>query len=46
MVMLGATLPGYDSDTDRKVGHRGQEVIDASDPKNRQRVKDFFNAVQ
>lgn len=46
LVMLGATLPSYD----RRRGHedrhaRGEETIDASDPRNRERVRDILNSI-
>lgn len=43
LVMLSATLPTYDSPKTGK--NDGQEVINASDPQNRQRVKEFFNSI-
>lgn len=44
LILLGATLPDYSRDR-KKQGGDGQDVIDANDPNNRQRVKDFLNAV-
>lgn len=44
MILLGATLPNYDNP--KKKTYKGQEVIDATDPKNKQRVRDFFNSIE
>lgn len=44
LILFGATLPDYSRDR-KKQGGGGQDVINASDPNNRQRVKDFLNAV-
>ena len=44
LILLGATLPDYSRDR-KKQGGDGQDVINASDPKNRQRVRDFLNAI-
>lgn len=47
--MLGATLPSIKSHKQRNgasaAGAAGQDVIDAEDPKNRERVKKFFSSV-
>lgn len=49
LILLGATLPSYDAEKKkggRQTGKRlDEEVINASDPKNRKRVKDFFNSI-
>ena len=49
IVMLGATLPSIKSNKQRNgasaAGAAGQDVIDAEDPKNRERVKKFFSSV-
>lgn len=46
LILLGATLPSYNSEKNKASGNTSsQEVIRADDPKNRQKVKDFFNSV-
>lgn len=49
IVMLGATLPSIKSRKQRNGASAaeaaGQDVIDAEDPNNRERVKKFFQAV-
>ena len=49
IVMLGATLPSIKSYKQRNgasaAGAAGQDVIDAEDPKNRERVTKFFQSV-
>lgn len=42
--MLGATLPSYGASKENSKKAQ-KDVIDASDPKNRQKVKDFFNSI-
>lgn len=51
--MLSATLPSYKTDDNRQGGKRrgkdiksGQDIIWADDPRNRDKVKDFFNAIE
>lgn len=42
LMLLGATLPSYDSH--KKSGTPGQqEVIDCTDPRNKQRIRDIFS---
>lgn len=47
IVMLGATLPSIKKQRNgaTAAGAAGQDVIDAEDPKNRERVKKFFSSV-
>ena len=49
IVMLGATLPSIKSHKQRNGASAaeaaGKDVIDAEDPKNRERVKKFFQSV-
>ena len=46
LILLGATLPSYNSEKSKTSGNTSnQEVIRADDPKNKQKVKDFFNSV-
>lgn len=43
LILYGATLPRYDRP--KKKGEKKQEVINASDPRNRQEVQNFFKNV-
>ena len=45
LILLGATLPDYSNRNRDTKSADGQDVIDANDPNNRQRVRDFLNAV-
>lgn len=46
LILLGATLPSYNRDKDRKDRQtQGQDVIDAEDPRNKDAVKQFFNSI-
>ena len=40
LIMLGAALPSYDTDKDEK--DKDDDVIDASDPANQARVREFL----
>lgn len=42
MIMLGAVLPSYNSKRNKD---KQDEVIRADDPKNRARVKAFFDSI-
>lgn len=47
LILLGATLPSYNSEkgkTDR-VRNGNEEVINADDPNNKEKVRQFFNSV-
>lgn len=47
LILLGATLPSYNSEkssTDRTT-KRNEEVINAEDPNNKEKVRQFFNSV-
>lgn len=53
IIMLSATLPSYKTDDDRQGGKRrgkdiksGQDIIWADDPRNREKVRDFFKAIE
>jgi hypothetical protein len=46
LILLGATLPSYDSEKNKKSSRGDGEVIKADDPKNREKVKQFFNSVK
>lgn len=43
MIMLGAVLPSYDS---KRRKDKQEDIIRADDPKNRARVKAFFDSIQ
>lgn len=40
MIMLGATLPSYDSGKGKT---KQEDIIDARDPKNNQRIREIFS---
>ena len=47
LILLGATLPSYNSEkskTDR-ARNGNEEVINADDPNNKEKVLQFFNSV-
>ena len=44
LILLGATLPSYDSEK-HKASHKNEEVIKADDPRNKEKVKQFFKSV-
>lgn len=42
LILMGATLPTYDSKAkDGRSG--GEDIIDAEDPRNKDKVRQFFN---
>lgn len=43
MIMLGAVLPSYDSKRNKE---KRQDVINASDPRNKDKVKAFFDNIK
>lgn len=43
LAMLGATLPNYGR---RKETSSGEEIIDASDPRNKDRVRNFLDSIE
>ncbi len=45
LILLGATLPSYDSDRKKKSSQSDQEIIKADDPRNKDKVRQFFNSV-
>jgi hypothetical protein len=45
LILLGATLPSYDSEKSKASSHRHEEVINAEDPRNKEKVRQFFNSV-
>lgn len=44
--MLGATLPSYSTDKDNNDKNDDKEAINADDPANRQKVKEFFDSIK
>ena len=42
MIMYGAVLPSYNPKKDRK---KGEEIIKADDPANRDKVRRFFDSI-
>lgn len=44
IIMMGATLPSYNSKRDKN--KHNQEVIMADDPRNKDRVATFFNSIR
>ena len=44
LILLGATLPSYDSEK-HKTSHKNEEVIRAEDPRNKEKVRQFFKSV-
>lgn len=47
--MLSATLPSYKTADDKRCSKNnksGQDIIWANDPRNRNKVRDFFNSIE
>lgn len=44
LILLGATLPSYDSEKN-KASRKNEEVIKAEDPRNKEKVRQFFKSV-
>jgi len=42
MIMLGSSIPSYDSKSEKKKGAEEEEVINADDPRNRDKVKNML----
>ena len=45
LILLGATLPSYDPDRKKRTPQGDQEVVRADDPRNKDKVRQFFNSV-
>lgn len=48
LIMYGATLPSYESKSDKNKNRSDaeQDVIKADDPRNRERVRKFFESIE
>ena len=44
LILLGATLPSYESAKD-KASRKNEENIQADDPRNKEKVKQFFKSI-
>lgn len=46
LILLGATLPSYNSEKNKSDRAKSnEEVINADDPNNKEKVRQFFNSV-
>lgn len=47
LILLGATLPSYNSEKSKsdRASKSNEEVINADDPNNKDKVRQFFNSV-
>ena len=46
LILYNAVLPSYQSKDRARGSDSGQEVIKADDPKNKERVKQFFDSIE
>lgn len=46
LILYNAVLPSYQSKDRSRGSDGGQEVIKADDPKNKERVKQFFDSIE
>lgn len=47
LIMMGATLPSYSNEKEKMKNKGGrQDVIKADDPRNKERVRAFFNSIE
>lgn len=46
LILYNAVLPSYHSKDKSRGSDGGQEVIKADDPKNKERVKQFFDSIE
>ncbi len=43
LILMGATLPTYDSGKAKDGRNGGEDTINAEDPRNKDKVRQFFN---
>ena len=46
LIVYNAVLPAYNTKDKTDVSVAGQEVIKADDPRNKERVKQFFDSIE
>ena len=46
LILYNAVLPSYQSKDRSRGSDNGQEVIKADDPRNKERVKQFFDSIE
>lgn len=46
LILYNAVLPSYNPKDKSGGSDRGQEVIKADDPRNKERVKQFFDSIE
>lgn len=46
LILYNAVLPSYNTKDESDGSGSGQEVIKADDPRNKERVKQFFDSIE